>query len=101
MEEEYKENFRVYRENFDKLCDELRPYIKRRNTRMRSSVPVDTHVAVTLYYLVMKDVSGKQQTRSVWHLAPVLEVFVLPRQWNMDLLIRQQRSSQLLRDPLL
>ena len=38
-------------ENFYKLCDELRPYIQRQTTSMRSPVEVERQVAVTLYYL--------------------------------------------------
>lgn len=33
------------------LCDELRAYIQNNDTRFRKTVPVDSQVAVTLYYL--------------------------------------------------
>lgn len=39
------------KENFLKLCNELRPYIQKKSTHMRSSISVDKHLAVTLYYL--------------------------------------------------
>ncbi len=45
---EWKEN---YKENFMKLCDELRPYIQKNSTNMRSAISVEKQVAVTLYYL--------------------------------------------------
>ena len=49
--EEYKENFRMKKENFQKLCDELRPYLERNATVMRKAVDVETQVALALYYL--------------------------------------------------
>ena len=39
------------RENFYKLCNELRPYIQRQTTAMRSPIEVEKQVALTLYYL--------------------------------------------------
>ena len=51
LPEEYKENFRMSRESLEKLCEELRPFITRRETVMRKPIDVETLVAVTLYYL--------------------------------------------------
>ena len=51
LEEEWKENFRMSRVNFLKLCNELRVYIERRTTIMRAPVDVERQVALTLYYL--------------------------------------------------
>ena len=51
VEEEWKENFRMCRANFYKLCDELRLYIERQETVMRSPVDVERQVAMTLYYM--------------------------------------------------
>lgn len=39
------------RENFDKLCDELRPHLRKQRTVMRSPIDVERQVAATLYYL--------------------------------------------------
>lgn len=39
------------KENFLKLCNELRPYIEKKSTNMRPSISVEKQVAVTLYYL--------------------------------------------------
>ena len=50
-EEEWKENFRMSRASFNILCNELRPYITKNNTRFRNAVSVETQVAATLYYL--------------------------------------------------
>ena len=36
---------------FNKLSDELRPFIERQETNMRSPVSVEKQVALTLYYL--------------------------------------------------
>ena len=49
--EEWKENFRMSRGSFMKLCDELCPHIQKRTTNMRSPVEVERQVALTLYYL--------------------------------------------------
>ena len=40
------------KENFLKLCNELRPYIQKRSTNLRSSISFEKRVAVTLYYFV-------------------------------------------------
>ena len=39
------------RGSFLKLCDELRPYIEKKTTTMRSPIDVEKQVAITLYYL--------------------------------------------------
>ena len=49
--EEWKENFRMNRETFLKLCDDLRPSLEGQATRMRMPLSVEKQVAVTLYYL--------------------------------------------------
>lgn len=50
--EEWKENFRMRKENFMKLCDELRPFIERDvENCVRTPIEVERQVAVTLYYL--------------------------------------------------
>ena len=49
--EEWKENFRMGKDNFYKLCGELRPFIERKVMNMRLPVSVETQVALTLYYL--------------------------------------------------
>ena len=36
---------------FDTLCEEFRPYLTKQTTKFRKPVPVETEVAVTLYYL--------------------------------------------------
>ena len=51
MPEEWKENFRMHKENYLKLCLELQPFIKKQVTNMGEPVEVERQVAVTLYYL--------------------------------------------------
>ena len=51
ISEEWKENFRVSRDSLYNLAEELRPYIQRKATNMRSPVGVVKKVACTLYYL--------------------------------------------------
>jgi hypothetical protein len=48
---ERKENFRMGKYNFFKLCDELRPFLEKKSTSMRHPISVEKQVAVTLYYL--------------------------------------------------
>ena len=38
VSQEWKENFRMSKENFLKLCDELHPYIQKKSTNMGSSI---------------------------------------------------------------
>ena len=51
LPEEWKGNFRMCKENFVKLCNELRCHIQKKTTTMWSAVDVETQVALTLYYL--------------------------------------------------
>ena len=52
VSEEWKENFRMSQESFEKLCTVLRPYIQKNKTRFRDPISVEKQVAATLYYLV-------------------------------------------------
>ena len=51
LPEDWKDNFRMNRENFYKLVDDLRPYITKQTTMMRVSLPPETRVAIFLYYI--------------------------------------------------
>ena len=51
IEEEWRENFKMSKTSLLKLAEELRPYIERKETIMRSPLDVVKHVALTLYYL--------------------------------------------------
>ena len=57
------------KENFLKLCDELRPYIQKKSTNMRSFISVEkqVHVAVTLYYL--SDEGGFRKSANAFGIA--------------------------------
>ena len=46
--------------SFYMLCEELRPYLTKKTTKLRKPVPVETQVAVTLYYL-----AGEGRTKNV------------------------------------
>ena len=59
--EEWKENFRMSRETFLKLCDDLRPSLEGRATGMRMPLPVEKQVAVTLYYLADEEPNASVQ----------------------------------------
>lgn len=51
VDSEWKDNFRMSKVNFYKLCDLLEPAIKKEDTVLRASIDVPTQVAATLYYL--------------------------------------------------
>jgi hypothetical protein len=51
LPEEWKENFRLQKHNFERLYVELEPFIAREQTNMRTSISVECQIAVTLYYL--------------------------------------------------
>lgn len=44
-------NFRMPKETFNILCDQLHPYIKPQTTNMLDPVPLEKRVAVTIYKL--------------------------------------------------
>ena len=51
LAKEWKENFRMCKANFFKLCNELRPFLQKKSTTMRQAISVEKQVVVTLYYL--------------------------------------------------
>ena len=57
------ENFRVSRDTFLYLCDQLRPLIAKQDTRMRQCVSLERRVAITLWVL-----ATTAEYRSVGHL---------------------------------
>ena len=50
MEEKWRENFQLSKTTFNKLCNELRPFLQKKRTCMRAPLDVKTRVAITLYY---------------------------------------------------
>ena len=51
LPEEWRENFRMSKDSFMMLCNQLRPLLEKQTTSMRSPISVEKQVAVTLYYL--------------------------------------------------
>ena len=49
--DEWRENFRMSKENFMKLCDKVRPFLQKQSTNRRYPINVEKQVAVTLYCL--------------------------------------------------
>ncbi|KAJ7316305.1 hypothetical protein JRQ81_002467 [Phrynocephalus forsythii] len=47
-------NFRMTRQTLFEIADVLRPYLMRRDTVMRSAVPVEERVAIGVYYLASR-----------------------------------------------
>ena len=65
--EDWKENFRMSKPVFDKLCILLRPYIGKQTMNMRKPVSVEAQVALTLYYL--SDGGRMQKTANAFGIA--------------------------------
>ena len=63
---DWMENFRMSRETYQYLCDQLRPLIKKQSTRLRRPVSTESRVAITLWVLATPCVY-----RSVAHLFSV------------------------------
>ncbi|KAK0133219.1 Protein ALP1-like [Merluccius polli] len=51
LEKDWYVNFRMPKEAFNILCDQLRPYVNPQTTNMLDSVPIEKRVAITLYKL--------------------------------------------------
>ena len=47
----WMENFRMSRETFVYVCNEVRELVKKENTSMRDSIPTEQQVAIALWYL--------------------------------------------------
>ena len=58
-ERDWMENFRVSRSTFYILCEQLTPYIQRRDTQLRRAISVEHRVAITLWCLAT---CGEYQT---------------------------------------
>ena len=54
---DWKENFRMCEKNFQKLCDELRPFITGKETAM--VLPVSAETKIALYYLSYLSDAGR------------------------------------------
>ena len=67
VDEKWKENFRMCKVNFYKLCEELCPFIEKQTTFMCSPVEVERQVALTLYYL--SDVGQLRKTANAFELS--------------------------------
>ena len=52
MLDDWRENLRMSKENFMKLCDKVKPFLQKQSTIMRSAIDVEKQVAVTLYYVL-------------------------------------------------
>lgn len=65
--EEWRENFRMTKTSFLKLCEELRPHIQRQSTVMRSPIEMERQVAATIYYF--SDEGRLQKTANAFGLS--------------------------------
>ena len=50
-DQDWMENFRLGRNTFHFLCEQLKPSIQRRNTQLRRAISVEHRVAITLWCL--------------------------------------------------
>ena len=48
--EDWIQNFRMYRETFTYICEEIREFIEKSNTNFRKAVTVEMRVAIALYF---------------------------------------------------
>uniref|UniRef100_A0A672GHH6 DDE Tnp4 domain-containing protein n=1 Tax=Salarias fasciatus TaxID=181472 RepID=A0A672GHH6_SALFA len=60
---EWRANFRMGRSTFNKLCDILRPWLTRHNTKYRRAVPVELRVGICIWRL-----ATHLKYRSISHL---------------------------------
>ena len=66
--QEWKDNFRMSRENFQELVKLIRPYAKERSCRVRNDIiSLEKRLAITLYYL--KDLGSMTMTANVFGIA--------------------------------
>ncbi|XP_029968422.1 protein ANTAGONIST OF LIKE HETEROCHROMATIN PROTEIN 1-like [Salarias fasciatus] len=49
---EWQKHFRMKRDSFSLLCETLRPWLTRKNTKYRAAVPVEARVAICLWRIV-------------------------------------------------
>ena len=47
----WRENLRMTKDTFEKVCNEVKPYITRQVTRFRQPVSVEARVAITIWRL--------------------------------------------------
>ena len=75
LSEEWGENFRMCKETFLKLCEELRPLTQQQSTNMGSPVEVERQVVVTLDYL--SDEGRLRKTANAFGLSrPCISIIV-------------------------
>ena len=60
---QWSENFRMTKDTFMYICNELRPRLTKENTRMRAAITVEKRVAVTLWR-----VATNSEYRTIGHL---------------------------------
>ena len=67
-EDEWKMNFRLSKIDFFKLVDMIRPYARKRSSKVRKDVlSLEKRVAITLHYL--KDQGSMRMTANVFGIA--------------------------------
>ena len=52
-ETDWTENFRIRKETFVYICDQLKPVIERQDTQLRKAISVQQRVAITIWCLAM------------------------------------------------
>ena len=77
LPEEWKANFRMPKQTFDVLCREVGPYISRKRTRLRTPVPVEKQIVITLFYL--SDGGRMKKTANAFGVAPCTVSMIVKR----------------------
>ena len=94
VDDEWKENFRLSKPNFMKLCDQVRPYIEKETTRFRKSLSVETQVAITLYYIA--DEGRMQKVANAFGIAKCTVSVVVRSVTQIISKPKDQRKMQLI-----
>ncbi|CAF2084705.1 unnamed protein product [Rotaria magnacalcarata] len=62
-DQQFKENFRIERQTFSSLLQQLQPHIQKSDTNYRAAIPIDKRLACALYAL-----GSSSESRTVGHL---------------------------------
>ena len=74
---DWKENFRMSRETFRVLCNQLKPIIERKTTKLRESISVEKRLAIILWFL-----ATTAEYRTIAHLFGVARSSVREIVWE-------------------
>ena len=62
-DKQFKDNFRIHRATFKQILENVEPYLKKQDTKLRRSIPADKRLACALYSL-----GSTSELRTIAHL---------------------------------